>query len=99
MNRAGHHDPQTVTASIDDSAGGTWLVTTETGSRYQLNLQRRTLRREPGGGPLRSDGRAVALHQILECRVGASAGFLISVEPGVLTLRLTSHVVNIQATP
>lgn len=97
MSRAGDHDLGTATASIDDTAGGTWLVTTETGSRYELDLEHRTLRRDPGTGHLRRDGQAVSLHQIVECRVGASAGFLICVEPGVVTLRLTSHVILIEA--
>lgn len=97
MSRAGDHTPEIVTASIDDTAGGTWLVTTETGSRYELDLEHHTLRRDPGGGQLRRDGQPVTLHQILECRVGASAGFLICVEPGVVTLRLSSHVTHIEA--
>jgi hypothetical protein len=99
MNCAGHQDPGTATASIDDSASGAWLVITETGSRYAIDLDHRTLRRDPGTGRLRRDGQAVTLHQIVECRVGASAGFLICVEPGVVTLRLTSHVIGIGAMP
>ncbi len=36
----------------------------------------------------------VAGHQIVTCQVGASARFMPSVEPGVITLRLTatSHI-------
>lgn len=99
MNGAGHQDPGTTTASIDDSATGAWLVITETGSRYAIDLDHRTLRRDPGTGRLRRDGQAVALHEIVECRIGASAGFLICVEPGVVTLRLTSHVIDIAPVP
>lgn len=98
MSRTGDQGPGTVTASIDDTAGGTWFVTTETDSRYEIDLDHRTLRRHPSTGLLRRDGRVITLHQIVECRVGASAGFLICVEPNVVTLRLTSHVTDIRAT-
>ena len=99
MSPAGNHEPETVTASIDNSTGGVWVVITETGSRYELDLEHRTLRRDPGGRQLRRDGHAVTLHQIVECRIGSSAGFLICVEAGVVTLRLTSHVIDIKARP
>jgi hypothetical protein len=97
MSGTGDQGQGTVTASIDDTAGGTWLVTTETGSRYEIDFDHRTLRRDPGTGQLRRDGQAVTLHQVVECRVGTSAGFLMCVEPGVVTLRLTSHVTHIEA--
>lgn len=99
MSKQGHQGAGPVTASIDDTAGGTWLITTETGSSYEIDLDHRTLRRHAGTGLLRRDGQDVALHQVVECRVGASAGFLICVEPGVVTLRMTSHVIHIEPAP
>jgi len=99
MGKQGHQGAGTVTASIDDTAGGIWLITTETGSRYEIDLDHRTLRRHPGTGTLRRDWQDVTLHQVVECRVGTSAGFLICVEPGVVTLRMTSHVTHIEPVP
>ncbi len=89
-------NPQPLIASIDDEAGGAWVVFTETGSRYMVDLDARTIRRDPVAGELRADGEAVRLHQIVTCELGASAGFLVTVEAGVITLRLTSHVTRIE---
>lgn len=97
MSKPGDQGAGPVTASIDDTVGGVWLVTTETGSRYEIDLDHGSLRRHPRTGKLRRDGQDLALHQVVECRVGTSAGFLICVEPGVVTLRLTSHVIRIEA--
>lgn len=91
-------EPPALIASIDDKAKGAWTVTTETGSRYAVDLNARTIRRSSPAGELRADGEAVPLHQIVTCEVGASAGFLVTVEIGVITLRLTSHVTSIETT-
>lgn len=89
-------DPPALIASIDDEAEGVWMVTTETGSRYTVDLDARTIRRNPGAGELRADGESLPLHQVVTCEVGASAGFLVTVETGVITLRLTSHITRIE---
>lgn len=68
------------------------MVTTEAGSRYTVDLDARTIRRNPVAGELRADGQTVALRQVVTCQVGASAGFLVAVAADVITLRLTSHV-------
>lgn len=67
------------------------MVTTETGSRYTVDLDARMIRRSSAAGELRADGESVPLHQVVICELGASAGFLVTVEAGVITLRLTSH--------
>lgn len=82
-------------ASIDDGSAGVWLVTTETGSTYVLDLQERTLQRTGDADTLRRDGEHLILNQVIQCQVGTSANFLIEIKPGVLTLRTTSHVVAI----
>lgn len=89
-------NPRPLIASIDDESGGAWVVFTETGSRYRVDLDARTIRRSSAGGELRADDETVPLHQVVYCHVGASAGFLITVEASVITLRLTSHVTGIE---
>jgi hypothetical protein len=90
-------DPPDLIASIDDEAVGAWMVTTETGSRYTVDLDARMIRRISTAGELRADGESMPLHQVVICEVGASAGFLVTVEAGMITLRLTSHVTCIEA--
>ncbi|MDF8265213.1 hypothetical protein, partial [Luteipulveratus flavus] len=52
-------------------------MATETGSAYVLDLNERTLCREELGHPLRHDREVLPLHQVVQCRVGDSADFLI----------------------
>ena len=83
-------------ASIDDAAEGAWLVATETGSTYVVDLDARTVQRTGTADSLRRDGEQLKLHQVASCRVGTSAEFLIEVTPGIFTLRTTSHVLSIR---
>ncbi|MHA7209532.1 hypothetical protein [Arthrobacter sp. MDT1-65] len=88
---------------------GRYLVTTATGSHYQLDLDARTVSRrmaataprldylEAGFWKLRRDGEALELHMIECCKVGQSAHYLSQVRTDhVLTLRMTSPVVRIE---
>lgn len=88
-------------AAIDDSSEGGWLLTTETGSLYLVDLDHRTITRCPDPASeapeprLRRDYEPLPLQQVIACEPGASAYFLITVEPGVVTLRITAPVVEL----
>lgn len=88
--------------SLLDSTTGCFLVTTESGSRYRLDLDRRTLNRAPvtdldGMHRLRRDGESITLVEIVQCEVGAPMLLLIDLRvPGVVvTSRESTPVVQI----
>lgn len=92
--------------SLLDSNTGCFLVATESGSRYRLDLDRRSLTRTPGTGAdtplrLRGDGEPVVLVEILSCEVGAPMLLLIDLGvPGVVvTSRESTPVVRIDQLP
>lgn len=88
---------------------GRYLVTTATGSQYELDLTARTVRRhmaatppivdflEAGFSQLRRDGETVELLMLETCTVGASARYWLQVrDDHIPTLRMTSPVVRIE---
>lgn len=84
-------------ASIDDKTGGTWLITTESGTRYRIDLDGRRLLRIAGGVPLRRDLETLELIDVIECAVGKMALFHVQVrDDSITTVRMTTAVVAIQ---
>jgi DNA-binding IclR family transcriptional regulator len=88
---------------------GRYLVTTATGSRYELDLTARTVRRQmaatspivdfldAGFSQLRRDGETVELLMLETCAVGASARYWLQVrDDHIPTLRMTLPVVRIE---
>lgn len=93
-------------ASLADQESGCFLVTTVSGATYQLDLDRRQLRRSvgpvlPSQLRLRRDGEDVDLIEIVLCEVGRPMVLLISLNlPGIwLTTRESSNVVRIDELP
>jgi hypothetical protein len=88
---------------------GRYLVTTATGSRYELDLTARTVKRQMAATPpiihfldagfsqLRRDGETVKLLMLESCAVGASARYWLQIRNDPIpTLRMTSPVVRIE---
>ncbi|TFC16541.1 hypothetical protein [Cryobacterium glucosi] len=91
---------------LTDDATGQFVVATESGSRYVLDLDRRVLRRAPGPvfqelRRLRRDGESIDLIEIVECRIGHRMVLRIDLNaPGVLvTTRISTAVVRIDPLP
>lgn len=85
---------------IRDFETGRWEVATASGSRYIVDLDERTLTRCQAGmdNQLRKDASAVRIIGMIECKVGASAEFVlggISADPDAVTTRQTSPVTAI----
>ena len=61
--------------ALEDDAPGRFRITTRSGTRYLIDLDRRVIRREPafvgGSVMLRRDGQNLDLVFLRECRVGA----------------------------
>ncbi len=90
-------EPSTLTASLEDGAGGRWQITTETCSTYVLDLDERTITRVAELRALRRDHEPLRLHQVIEGRVGASGRFIVQVRADDLpTLRITSHIIDLR---
>jgi hypothetical protein len=92
--------------SVTDEADGCYVVTTETGSRYWLDLDRRLVRRVTRQTilqtrRLRRDGHDIDLLEIVQCRLGQPMIVLIDLNlPGVwLTTRESTLVVRIDPVP
>jgi hypothetical protein len=81
---------------------GRWRVTTRTGTRYVLDLDRQGVRRIPAAGGssdrMRRDNTDVHLVQVVECRIGAPLVLRINLGvPGVsVTTRMASDVTRIR---
>ena len=89
--------------SFSDDEAGCYVVTTESSSRYWLDLDRRLLRRVPsdvfaGTLRLRRDGEDLDLVEVVDCRVGHPLIVLINLDlTGVwLTARESTPVVRIE---
>jgi hypothetical protein len=89
--------------SLRDDEADCYLVTTESSSRYWLDLDRRLLRRETstsfaGTLRLRRDGEELDLVEVVDCRVGHPLIVLINLNlTGVwLTTRESTPVVRIE---
>lgn len=89
--------------SLTDDARGHYLVTTESGSRYWLDLDARLLRRVTGPTftetlRLRRDGDDVDLIEIVTCALGEPKVVVINLNvPGVwFTTRETTTVLSIK---
>ena len=89
--------------SLQDEEKGTYVVTTESSTRYWLDLYRRTLRRAPSFelDALRRDGKDLDLVELLDCRVGHPLKVLINLNlPGVwLTTRESTPILLIEPGP
>jgi hypothetical protein len=89
---------------------GRYIVTTATGSHYELDLTNRTIKRhmaasaplvdflDAGFSQLRRDGETLELLMLESCSVWVSARYWIQVrDDHIPTLRMTSPVVRIDA--
>ena len=92
--------------SLTDEATGCYVVTTESGTRYWLDLTRRQLQRVPspafpGMLGLRRDGEDVDLIEVVRCVLGYPMVLLINLwVPGVwCTTRESTPVVRIDSVP
>jgi hypothetical protein len=92
--------------SLTDDATGCYVVTTTSGTRYWLDLDRRLSRRVVNPAALRplrlrQDGADIDLLEIVKCRVGLPLILLINLNlPGVwLTTRESTPVNRIDHVP
>ncbi|QYF74362.1 hypothetical protein [Cryobacterium sp. PAMC25264] len=92
--------------SLADDASGCYVVTTVSGTRYWIDLERRLLRRVTSSVAqsslrLRQDGADIDLLEIVRCHVGQPMVLMINLNvPGVwLTTRETTPVSRIDAVP
>lgn len=92
--------------SLTDDETGCYVVTTQSASRYWLDLDRRLLRRVTSPLShrflrLRQDGEDVDLVEVVQCHVGQPMVLLINLNvPGVwLTTRESTPVVRIDPVP
>ncbi|GAB3129592.1 hypothetical protein [Glaciibacter psychrotolerans] len=90
--------------SVTDDEHGRYLVESETGSRYTLDLDKRIVRRLPtelSALRLRRDGDHVDLVEVVRCAVGQPMLLLVDLNvPGVwLTTRESTRVVRIDRLP
>jgi hypothetical protein len=92
--------------SLTDDATGCYVVTTTTGTRYWLDLDRRLLCRvvnpiAPRPLHLRQDGADIELLELVDCHVGLPLIVLINLNvPGVwLTTRESTPVSRIDRVP
>lgn len=81
---------------MDNQDTGQWTVTTETGSVYSLDLDARTVTRNPAEGELRRDGEELALYRVAYCEVGMPLNMMIGVREDRQTWRLTSAITSIE---
>lgn len=96
-----HKDPdlEILTASIDNTTTGRWLITTESGTHYLLNMDRRWVIRErsPESVPMRRDNSLVGLVKLVTCQVGEEMHLIVDVRrDGTLTTRDSTPVVHIK---
>lgn len=92
-------DLEILTASIDNQTTGRWVVTTESGARYLLNLNRRWVSREPepSSTRMRRDNSAVGLVELVRCKVGDQMRLIVNIrQDGIFTIRYTTPVINIK---
>src|SRR5690554_6465473 len=88
--------------ALDHEAVGRWRVTTRTGTRYLVDLDRQCVRREPARGgsstSMHRDQQDVDLLQLMQCRIGAPLVLLLDLHlPGVAcTRRVSSDVTRIR---
>ncbi|TFB97662.1 MULTISPECIES: hypothetical protein [unclassified Cryobacterium] len=92
--------------ALTDDATGRYLVTTESGSHYTLDFNRRVFRRttDPtlvARHGLRGDGEDIDLVEVMQCRLGRPMILLINLwVPDVwFTTRESSPVVRIEPMP
>ena len=92
--------------SLTDDATGCYVVTTESGTRYWLDLNRRQLQRVPSPAfparlQLRRDGEHIDLVEVVRCLLGQPMVLLINLwVPGVwCTTRESTPVVRIDPVP
>jgi hypothetical protein len=92
--------------SLTDDAVGCFLVTTDAGSRYWLDLDRRILRRSTVAAfqqrrVLRRDEEEIGLVAIVRCQLGRPLVLLIDLKlPGIrVTTRASTAVTRISPVP
>ena len=89
--------------SLNGFTSGRYLVHTQSGSRYDIDLDRETFTRLPAmdmavDRSLRRDGEEATLLEIVDCTVGRSATLMIDLSWGAVlfTRRCTTSVVSIE---
>lgn len=92
--------------SLDGISEGCYLVTTASGTQYEVDLDQHTLARRPDHGAdkpnqLRRDRERVALLAVKSCWIGEPAVFLIDLRLRgvVFTARRTTVVRSIEVLP
>jgi hypothetical protein len=92
--------------SLIDTTTGCYVVTTESSSRYWMDLDRRLLRRVSSASVhgrlrLRRDDEVIDLVEVVDCRLGKPMVLLIDLGvPGVwFTTRRSTAVVRIDEVP
>lgn len=75
---------------LESETSGRWLVSTESGALYLVDLDAMTLRRTGGLGALRRDDEDIVLRSVIGCRVGAPAYWGLAIYPDVVTVRETT---------
>lgn len=88
--------------ALDDDGQGRWRITTRTGTRYLIDLDRHLVRRvnaaRGSSTPMRRDGLDVDLLQLMQCRIGLPLVLLLDLHhPGaVCTRRIGGEVTRIR---
>jgi hypothetical protein len=88
-----------VVDALEDDAPGRFRITTRSGTRYLIDLDRRLIRREPaftgGSVVMRRDGQDLDLVFLRECRLGAPLIALVDLHlPGACWTQRTSAEVT-----
>jgi hypothetical protein len=93
-----------VVDALEDDFAGRFRITTRTGTRYVIDLDRRLVRREPaftgGSVMMRRDGQDLDLVFLRECRLGAPLIVLVDldVRGACWTQRTSAEVTRIRLT-
>ena len=89
--------------SLNGLTSGRYLVHTQSGSQYDIDLERETLTRLPAmdmavDRSLRRDGEEATLLEIVDCTVGRSATLMIDLtwQDVLFTQRCTTAVLTIE---
>ena len=88
--------------ALEDDAPGRFRITTRSGTRYLIDLDRRLIRREPafagGSVMMRRDGQDLDLVFLRECRVGAPLIALVDlhIRGACWTQRTSAEVTRIR---
>lgn len=62
--------------SLNDDSTGMWLIRTESGSQYRLDMDERTITRNNAESPRSKDGTAQKFDGLVWCRTGGKLMWL-----------------------